>query len=65
MLSSPYPSVKSVNMDIFLINITMWSLYFPKVGEWITRRGAVGAKKTGLKLRDFWIHHGPSGVLIV
>ena len=40
-------------MDIFLINITMWSLYFPKVGEWITRRGAVGAKKNRPEAEGF------------
>ena len=37
MLSRPYLSVKSFKMDIFHTNITRWALFFPKVGEGVTR----------------------------
>ena len=37
MLSRPYLSVKSFKMDIFHTNITRCALFFPKVGEGVTR----------------------------
>ena len=37
MLPISYLFVKSLEIDIFLINSTKWALYFLKGAEWITR----------------------------